>query len=156
VPLAIICPHAKSQYYYAEALRRPNCTFWGIKADLHSMLLRYAMVHTGLRNLRSAACRDDVNLGTGGNDTQCWLLTLCFCEIWAQPNTVRWNLIGKPWWEQISLQVHSQFYEHEMLFVLALKFYCYSAVLHCVRLRIFEIDLNVLGCGCFIIFNVLR
>ncbi|GFG35852.1 hypothetical protein Cfor_07260 [Coptotermes formosanus] len=39
VPLAFICSHVKSQYYYVEALRNPNCTFWGIKAELYSRLL---------------------------------------------------------------------------------------------------------------------
>jgi len=56
--------------------KRPDCTFRDIKADLHSRLLGCAEVQRGIRNLRSAACRDDVNFGTGGDDPQCLLLTL--------------------------------------------------------------------------------
>jgi hypothetical protein len=39
--------------------------------------------------LRSAVCRGDVNLGTGGNEKQYWLLTLCFCGILTQQYAVR-------------------------------------------------------------------
>jgi hypothetical protein len=80
VPLAVICSHAKSQYYYAEALRRPNCTFWGIQADLHSRLLRYGKVQPGLRNWRSAASRVMLMCELAVM-TQCWLIVFCFCGI---------------------------------------------------------------------------
>ena len=70
--LAFICYPAKSQYYYAEALRRPNCTFWGIKADLHSRLLRCGKVQTCDQSLAGAMLMWEPAV----NDTQCWLMTL--------------------------------------------------------------------------------
>ncbi|PNF40159.1 hypothetical protein B7P43_G09764 [Cryptotermes secundus] len=36
---SLSCSHEKSQVYYTEALRVPNCTFWGIKEDIYKRLV---------------------------------------------------------------------------------------------------------------------